>query len=149
MSINKSNVIALVVGVIALVVGVILGAVFSGGSNEASDLPAATVSSSTFDDRESYTVEMSNAAKSEPINLVGDYSVEWQTISGDCEKTDVSLRAAWETNYGFYGTVFNYDGYGQGTSYFYTLDAGNYYLEADGIWSDTCSWKATFTPVVP
>ena len=142
MSINKSN-------VITLVIGVILGAIFFGGSDGASELPAPVASGSTPDVRKSYTVEMSNAAKSEPINLVGDYSVDWQTISGECEKTDVSLRAAWETNYGFYGTVFNYDGYGEGTSYFYTLDAGNYYLEADGIWSDTCKWKATFTPIAP
>lgn len=134
---------------ITLVIGVILGAIFFGGSDPASELPAPSASVSTPAVRKSYTVEMSNAAKSEPINLVGDYSVDWQTISGECEKTDVSLRAAWETDYGSYGTVFNYDGYGKGTSYFYTLDAGNYYLEADGIWSDTCNWKATFSPIVP
>ena len=140
MSFNKSN-------VVALVIGLILGAIFFGGSDSATSTPTPTTSGLTPETRASHTVEMSNAAKSEPIALVGDYSVDWETFAGDCEKTDVSLRAAWETDYGFYGTVFNYDGYGQGTSYFYTLDAGNYFLEANGIYSDTCSWKATFTPV--
>jgi len=139
-TINKSN-------VIALVVGVVLGAIFFGGSEGVSSTPAPTASGFTPDTRASHTVEMTNAAKSEPIALVGDYSVDWTTYAGDCEKTDVSLKAAWETDYDHYGTVFNFDGYGQGTSYFYTLDAGNYYLEASGIWSDTCNWRATFTPL--
>jgi hypothetical protein len=134
--------------IITFLIGLSAGAVFFGGSNESkSETNSVSPSQASSEPRLSHTVEMNNATQSEPIKLVGDYKVEWESFAGDCLKTDVSLKAAWDTDFYHYGTVFNVDGYGKGTSYFYTLDNGNYYLEPNGIWSDTCSWKATFTPI--
>jgi hypothetical protein len=105
----------------------------------------AVPATSSESPRISQTIEMFNAAKSAPLKLEGNYKVNWKTLDGDCHKTDVSLRAAWDTIH--YGTVFNIDGYGSGESYFYDLENGNYYLEANGIFSDTCHWTATFIPI--
>jgi uncharacterized membrane-anchored protein YhcB (DUF1043 family) len=74
--INKSN-------VVALVVGIALGAVIFRGSNEVSNTSMPTATASVPDDRASYTVEMDDASKSELIELSGDYQIDWQTIDGD------------------------------------------------------------------
>ena len=143
MSINKSN-------IIALVVGVILGAVFFGGSRGSSDAPAPTGSDSPPDARTSYTVEMSDASNSKAMDLSGDYQVDWEIVKGGCPdgSVNVSLRSAWE-EYDYLETTFNAVGDTSGTSYFYALETGNYYLQANSGWQTQCSWKATFTPIVP
>lgn len=138
--------------VINFAIGLVTGAVFFGGTStdtesEISKVQSLNASSSPQVIRQSLTVEMNNATQSEPIKLVGNYKVEWESFAGDCKKTDVSLNAAWDTTYYYYGTVFNVDGYGKGTSYFYNLDDGFYFLEPDGIYSDTCNWRATFSPL--
>lgn len=141
MSINKSN-------VIALVIGVILGAIFFGGSGDSSEPPTPTGSESSSSTRVGYTIEMSDGSSSKAIQLRGDYQVDWEIVKGGCigDSALVNLRSAWG-EFDYYESIFSAEGEGSGVQYFYALEDGNYYLEANAGSTTNCSWKATFTPL--
>ena len=139
MIINKSN-------AVALVLGIVLGAVFFRGSDELSNTPMPSASASILDERASYTVEMDDASKSELIELSGDYQIDWQTIDGECGRIAVEMnRTIDELN--FDEAIFSALGFKSGTSYVYGLDKAPYYLEANNGYPTYCNWKATFTPL--
>jgi hypothetical protein len=128
---------------LVFVTGLIAGVVFFGGSSN-DGIPSTSPGDSDLDSRVSQTIEMKAAGQSPPLRLSGNYEVSWETLTQDCKTSSVLWATDEVVNF---GTAFGAEGISSGKSYFYDLEDRNYYLDTSDIWTNTCHWKATFTPI--